>query len=281
MKQFARDYSDDPSAKTNDGDLGWFADGKMVYNFNEAVINNKIGSIVLAESPFGFHIIKVEDKKEPVKKVRVATVVLEVVPSNETYQQTFAKASKLASENHTLADFDIAVEDERLNKRTVPNVKKMDYRIPGLNNPRQIIRWAFNENTETGQVSEVFDLDGQFVVAVVTKAGEEGYPSLEDVKTRLDPFVYNKLKGEMLKKEMSGKSMNELTSESGYAKEELSTLNFTSRNLKGYGKENEVIGSFFGMSEGTVYGLVIFWFSFGKPVIKTGCRKNSVKSDGL
>ena len=59
--------------------------GQMVYAFNEAVYNTRIGDITLVETPFGFHIIKVTGKKEPVKKVRVGIINREVVASNETY----------------------------------------------------------------------------------------------------------------------------------------------------------------------------------------------------
>ncbi|MEJ2595362.1 MAG: SurA N-terminal domain-containing protein [bacterium] len=256
MKELAVQLSDDPSAQTNNGDLGWFADGAMVNNFNEAVIDNKVGAVVVAETPFGYHVIKVDDKKKPVKKVRVATVVREVVPSNETYQQTYAKASKLASENRTLTDFDIAVEDERMNKRTAPRIGKMDNTITGLNYPRQIVRWAFDENTETGQVSEVFDLEGQFVVAVVTDAGEEGYPELDEVRSRLTPFVYNDLKAKIIMDDInsSDKNMEALKEEDGFNSSRLAALLFTSRNLTGFGQENEVIGTVFGLNEGEEYG---------------------------
>jgi parvulin-like peptidyl-prolyl isomerase len=251
-------YSDDPSAQTNNGDLGWFADGTMVYNFNEAVINNRVGMFVVAETPFGYHVIKVTGKKDAVKKVKVATVVREVIPSNETYQQTFAKASKLASENKTLEEFDIAVEDNRLNKRTVQKVHEMDNNISGLNFPRQLIKWSFNEDTEEGTVSEVFDLDGQFVVAVVTLKSEDEYPPLDEVRTRLNSYVYNDLKGKVLLDEMNdmGNDFEAIAQNGSFDKDEMSALTFSSRNIKGFGTENEIIGSMFGLNPGDFYGPV-------------------------
>lgn len=258
ISMLAKELSDDPSAQTNDGDLGWFADGAMVTNFNEAVIDNKVGSVVVAETQFGFHIIKVTGKKDPVKKVRVATVVQEVIPSSETYQQTFAKASKLASENQTMEEFDIAVEDERLNKRTVQKLHAMDNRIAGLNYPRQLILWAFNENTQEGSVSDVFDLDDQFIVAVVTNKAEKGFPPVDEIKTRLNTYVYNELRGKIILDEMSAQNndMDQLSEEEGFKKSELGALTFTARNLQGYGAENEIIGTVFGMNNGDVIGPV-------------------------
>ena len=66
------EFSDDGSVAQNSGDLGWFADGQMVYAFNEAVADSKVGDISMVETPFGYHIIKSTGKKEEVKKGKVA-----------------------------------------------------------------------------------------------------------------------------------------------------------------------------------------------------------------
>lgn len=60
---YAREFSDDPSAEQNGGDLDWFADGAMVPAFNKAVLDGKVGDIVKAETPFGYHIIYITGKK--------------------------------------------------------------------------------------------------------------------------------------------------------------------------------------------------------------------------
>ncbi len=74
LKALAFQFSNDGSAKENNGDLGWFADGSMVYQFNEAVLKGNVGDIVKVATPFGFHIIKITGKKEPVTKIRVAVI---------------------------------------------------------------------------------------------------------------------------------------------------------------------------------------------------------------
>jgi len=248
LTQLAIQFSDDGSVAQNSGDLGWFADGQMVYAFNEAVNNTRIGDITLAETPFGYHIIKVTGKKEPVKKVRVGIINREVVASNETYQKTFAKASKLASENKDIESYDKAVTENNLNKRTANNLQKMSNYIAGLKNPRQIIHWAFNENTEVGSVSSVFDLDDMFVVAVLKSKTEEGYPDLEDVKERIQRFVTNEVKGKVLAEKMKayGKDIDKIAEGLNLEKTDIAALTFSARNIQGFGAENKVIGTVFG-----------------------------------
>jgi protein-disulfide isomerase len=50
-------YSDEPGAAARGGDLGRFPKGAMVPEFEKAVESLKVGSIGVAESPFGFHVI--------------------------------------------------------------------------------------------------------------------------------------------------------------------------------------------------------------------------------
>lgn len=262
-KQFgemAKAISDDPSAAQNSGDLGWFADGMMVTAFNEAVVNGKVGDMLVTETQFGFHIIEITGKKPDVKKVKVGIIEQQVIPSTETIQQTFAKASKIASECKTGEEFDEAIAADKLNKRIADNIFEMSDRIPGLNNARQIIRWAFNEDTELDRVSEVFDVDNTFVVAVVTSRTKDGIPPLDDeMKTKIKSFVTNEVKGRYLKKEMEAlnNDFNQIVTNLKGVKDQMSPVTFTSRNIKGFGAENEIIGMISGTESGKEFGPVI------------------------
>ncbi len=249
LEELADKYSNDGSVKQNHGDLGWFLDGRMVPTFTQAVINTKTGHFTIAETPFGYHVIKVTGKTKPVKKVRVAIIKQEILPSNETYQNIFAQASKLATENKTADAFYKAILKEHLHKRTMPKMHEMSNYITGLNNPRQIVKWAFNEDTKIGDVSEVFDLDGQYVVAVLTEKYEEGYPSLDEVKPRIATNVLNEVKGRYLAEKMKAYNGNldKIAKEMNGIKENVPALAFTDRNMPKFGREKMVIGYTFGM----------------------------------
>lgn len=62
--KLATEYSDDPGSKTKGGELGYFPRGNMVPEFENAAFNLKQGEISdVIETPYGYHIIKAEDKK--------------------------------------------------------------------------------------------------------------------------------------------------------------------------------------------------------------------------
>jgi len=252
FRQLADKFSNDGSEKMNHGNLGWFTDGSMVYGFNEAVVKTKVGHLTVAETPFGYHVIKVTGKKDFNKKIKVAVITQDIVPSNATYMNVFAKASQFASGVHSQKALEAKAQKDHLQLRVMPRMYETTYYIPGLQNARSIVRWAFKSGTDVGAVSNVFDLENQYVVAVVTKKFEPGIPPLEAVKDQIRPFVVNLAKGKYLANKMKAfhGDLNKIASAMN-AKKQSMTLTFDTRNIVGFGMEDKVIGTVFGMKTGS------------------------------
>lgn len=67
FEALAKEYSDDKASASNGGDLGYFAKGVMVAEFEEAAFKLEKGQVSdVVKSSFGYHIIKVEDKREEI-----------------------------------------------------------------------------------------------------------------------------------------------------------------------------------------------------------------------
>ena len=68
FEELAMQNSDDPSVKSNKGDMGFFTWGRMVDSFQEKAFSMEPGEISdPVESPFGFHVIKFFEKRPNVK----------------------------------------------------------------------------------------------------------------------------------------------------------------------------------------------------------------------
>ncbi|MCK5838378.1 MAG: peptidylprolyl isomerase [Bacteroidales bacterium] len=257
FNELAIAFSDDPSASSNSGDLDWFPDGMMLHPFNQAVFEGAIGEIVIAETAFGFHVINITGKMDVEKKVRVALINREIQPSSETFQETYMKASDFAANNNTLESFEQAIIDEGLNKRSSEKLEKMNNNIPGIEHPRQIIYWAFNDKTDIGDVSPVRDMGDSFVVAVLKEKYEEGIASLEQVKDDIEPLVMREKKAEILINQMQealteGSDLASLAKRFDTTVDTVDATTFGSYNIPGYGPEQIVIGTIFSMNPGEI-----------------------------
>jgi len=253
FKALADKYSNDGSVSANHGNMGWFIDGHMVPGFNEAVVKTKTGRFTVAESKFGFHVIRVTGKKDFSRKVKAALIIQDIIASNATYQNVFAKASKIASEARDQKAFETVVKKSQLQLRVMPKMSENTYAIPGLQNSRSIVRWAFKDGTDVGIVSNVFDLGGQYVVAVITKKFEAGIPSLKAIKNQIKPFVINKVKGKYLTEKMKAfnGNLDKIASAMKSSKQTMTGLTFDTRNIVGFGMEDKIIGTVFGMKDGS------------------------------
>ena len=83
--KLAQENSQDPSAKENKGDLGFFSSFRMVYAFESAAFNTPKGKISNPfRTRFGYHIIKVEDIRDNRGEVQVAHIMILNPKAEET-----------------------------------------------------------------------------------------------------------------------------------------------------------------------------------------------------
>lgn len=119
IKVLAEQFSDDPSAKQNGGDLGFFTGLTMVYQFESAAFNTPVGKISdPVRSSFGYHILKVTDRRPARGEVKVAHVLLSMSASDAPEKQKVTKDKayeiyKLAKEGSDFAELAKKYSDDR------------------------------------------------------------------------------------------------------------------------------------------------------------------------
>jgi peptidyl-prolyl cis-trans isomerase D len=241
-----------------------FADGTMVPPFNEAVQKGKKGDIVTVETQFGIHVIKVGDKNPPQKMVRIAMIEQALIPSNVTINNIYSQASKFAVENRDLEAFRATAETANYNVREMDNVQPMGNNLSGVDQARQVIRWAFGKDNKNNkiQVNDVSDViktdENQLVVAALVAINPKGYASVESQKNAMQYLIMREKKAEMTLEKLGdnvGTDLEEIkTKFDGVMSDAPVQVTFNSMSLSGFGREAAVIGSAFGLNEGAFYG---------------------------
>jgi peptidyl-prolyl cis-trans isomerase D len=249
----AREFGTDGSASRG-GDLGYFTSGKMVKPFQTAVFNAKKTGLLSdpVETQFGYHIIDVTALKDN-SSFTIATVELKIVPSDDTHNAAFLKAQNFAAGLSGVDAFKEKAGKESLNVLESKDLNTNDQRVGNLGDARKIVTWLFRDGAE-GKASEVFDLDNDYVVAVMTGETEEGYRTLDQVKEEITPAVRNILKGKKIIEKLSSEkgTLEEMAKIYGTDAQvnSSSDLKLNSNTLPSAGLDPTAVGRVFALENG-------------------------------
>lgn len=247
----AQQYGQDGTAQRG-GDLGWFAEEDFIEEFAEATFSAKSTGIIgrLVETEYGFHIINVTSLPKT-QTFKLATIELELAPSDMTRNDIFRNADFFASNSANAEEFRKNAEKENYRVLTANDVNANARNLNNLSGAREVIRWSFTD-ASVGDVSQIFELDDAYVVALLTNRTEEGPAELEDVRDQVLVQVRNEKKAQYISEKLEGLSdLNEMKEVFGDVASIGSTpdLKLSATVLPGIGFAPKAIGTIFGLKE--------------------------------
>ena len=195
----ARTYSQDGSA-SNGGDLGWFSEGMMVKPFEDAVFSrNRTGLIPrIIESEFGFHIINVTQKKTKASYF-VATIQKEIIPSDNTRNNVYRSAELFKidsrSSEKSFSEFSTSQGKEAL---VEDDIDKNGEVLDLIDNARSVFLWAYDDDREIGDLSDVIELDKGYVISKISDIKFEGTKEITDVENAVRKKIIDNKKSEYI-----------------------------------------------------------------------------------
>lgn len=245
-------FSDDMGSRNNGGDYGWFDENEgFVDPFKYAGLMGRKGDISVVETQFGYHIIEVLDVSQSKhKSYRVAEVQKMIAPSEETTQKVFARANEFAGENNTADLFDKAVEEQKLAKRVASDISEGDYQLPGLDNAKELARWAYT--AEKGDVS-IFTMPNRFVVAKLSAVKNKGQLPLEEVRDEVALKVRQEKKAQKYVEEFNkagSQSIDQIAQKLNLRSQKQDNLIYVAGTVDGVGIDNVMTGTAAGLGKG-------------------------------
>lgn len=181
IKTIAETMSDDPSAKQNKGDLGWFGKGRMVKEFEEASLKANTGEVVgPVKTSFGYHVIKVLNKSK--KEFKVAEVKKAVTVSEVTRNNLRKIAKDFYNDLDNGANIDTLAKNYKLTAQNTNEVQK-DSPIPGAGQNKAVENFAFT--SKVNKVMEPVKVQGGFAIYKIIEKIPEGYKNFDSVKTTM------------------------------------------------------------------------------------------------
>ncbi|MBR6093322.1 MAG: SurA N-terminal domain-containing protein [Bacteroidales bacterium] len=224
-------------------------------DLEKAIVDHEVGFVYGPyEENEAFNIARIMGKemRNDTLWAQVAVVSRDITVSTVTDQAIFAEVNKFVTENKTQEQFNAAIEAQGLNKRTFQSIRENTNRIAGISNPREIVRWAFNDNTKIGDMSKVFELENMYVVAVLTKIVPEGYIPYEDLIERNAVQIRKAKKGEMIaeKAKAYGNNYDKMIKELNGEKTTVENITMEGRGFGSFGVEEKIGGTTMGMPIG-------------------------------
>lgn len=245
-------FSEDPTAQQSRGELGWMLDGTLMSNLNKAALATPAGKATMAEAPNGFHILYVAQKTQPVKKILAAVVNIPIEPSTATTKSVYTRANQLMADCHgNVAQMDSAAR--KIGMRVRKNsVTELASSLPGVNSAREVIRWAFNDDTKEGSVaSQVFEMENRYVIAGLSSINEDEYMSLERAMEmpQIANMVRQNKKFNILAQKMEGSSLETIAQNNNVKIDTVFGMSINGYpSLNGY--EPKIVGAMCGSTQG-------------------------------
>ncbi len=194
-----------------------------------------------------FKISRMIDKKRDgnLNKVLIADVVKEIIPSNESSNNNYRKASQAEFDANN--DLPLNSSDSSLFVDSFESFENFDSGLPGIINSRQVIKWLYEDQTREGNVKR-FSLNEGYLVAKALSFNKKSLPNVNEVRDEVSNILLKEKKFDFFEKKYKGSSDIELISKDYVIELERATA--VTQNdpiLVGAGNEPYIIGSSFSL----------------------------------
>jgi len=217
-------------------------------DFSDILYGLNVGQVFGPYQDGNFYkITRMIDKKRDgnLNKVLLADVAIEIIPSNESSNENFRKASQVEFDaNNGLS---LNQSDASLQINTFESFEDFDEGLPGVINSRQVIKWMYDDNSRVGDVRR-FTLNDGYIVAKIIEFNKTRLPDIEDVRTEISQILIQNKKYDFLKnKYKSTLNINTIAEENNLEVENASAVTQYDPILVGAGVEPYIIGSSFSL----------------------------------
>ncbi|WP_418637930.1 SurA N-terminal domain-containing protein [Winogradskyella sp.] len=242
------ELSSDKVSNEQDGEIEFDYKAGMAPEFKAYAFDNKVGDVDVVQTSFGYHVIEILEQKSFNQTVKVATIADKIEPSDQTLQDVFNKMSKfeIASKD---GDFNALAKERELTVKPI-TFNELDENIPGLGSQREVVRWAFDDDTDTGEFKNFAISNFGFIVAKLVEKKEKGLMSTEDASITALPEIRKEKKAKMIREKITGTTLADISKNQGQSIKTAAAITIKNTTLSGAGVEPKVVGAAFGLAQG-------------------------------
>ncbi len=226
---------------SNGGEIGWATEMSLIGTGADVVkkcFTAAKGDVFTLTINGQTQLIRVQDKTNPVSKVKIAVIQMPVIISDKTQNSIDNELNQFVAENGNMENFDNVALTKGYNIISNAVVSPSEMSLGQVSGTRQVISWAFNN--KVGTVKKFDNLTNKRVVAIIKNSIEGDYMPVSEVSPMLKAELINEKKAEKMIADLKSKN---LTSLQAYAEavtgrvDTVSFVTFQTNNISGVGYE--------------------------------------------
>ncbi|GAB0472275.1 SurA N-terminal domain-containing protein [Alistipes finegoldii] len=239
--QVAAQYSVYDATAANGGEVGVMPFSAFSGEFAAALANAKTGDIVKIASGDAIQLMQVYRADKPSKHVQVASITYPVEASAATRRDIHNQAGTFSVNGKgSVEAFNDAASAAAVTPR-IASLAQGERTIRGLEDSRDVARWAYG--AEVGDVSEIFPVGKDYVIAMLTEIDDNEFAPLEKVSAQIRAQVLRDKKYDYIVKELSGSTLDEQAKSLGTEVADFDNVTFGAFYVNGPGFEPRLIGA--------------------------------------
>ena len=239
--QVAAQYSVYDATAANGGEVGVMPFSAFSGEFAAALANAKTGDIVKIASGDAIQLMQVYRADKPSKRVQVASITYPVEASAATRRDIHNQAGTFSvNAKGSVEAFNEAASAAAVTPR-IASLAQGERTIRGLEDSRDVARWAYG--AEVGDVSEIFPVGKDYVIAMLTEIDDNEFAPLEKVSAQIRAQVLRDKKYDYIVKELSGSTLDEQAKSLGTEVADFDNVTFGAFYVNGPGFEPRLIGA--------------------------------------
>lgn len=257
--ELAARYSVYDQTAANGGEIGVLPFSAFGGEFAEALAPAKRGDVVKVASGDAIQLLQVYRAGRRVKHVQIASITYPVEASAATVRNMHNQAlSFTVNAKGSAASFADAASAAALTPR-IATLTQGDRTIRGLEDSRDVARWAYG--ADKGDLSEIFKVGKDYVVAMLTDIDNSEYTPVSKVAAQIRAQLLRDKKFEIIRKELSGASLEEQAAGLGSEVKDFSGVSYNAYYIDGAGMEPRLVGAIASTDEAGVVSAPVKGFS--------------------
>ena len=164
------------------------------------------------------------------------------------------KALEIAVNKDNFRDYS---KENDIKVNPVNNIGELDENIPMLGQQRSIVRWAYEDNTDIGDIKRFNLQNGGYVIAMLTAINDNGMMSYEKSSITALPKVKNQKKAEKIISSIKSSNLDEIASLNNVDVQTALSVNINNPVISGVGNEPSVVGYAMGINKDVTSSAII------------------------